>query len=597
MSARLRPLLAVLPVVLVGSVALGVPAVAQDGDQGELEFLEEFEQAPPLLRGELSQSEAEDIMDEMFANFAWGLDEEVEGAALEGLLFEIALLEELDAFEPGSTPEIGRIHQAYAPWPDVPHEAVAALLFRVDADLALVKNEVLGDIVPGPSLRSTLDEFTPARRQQIGAGVSSFMPHRDYIQSLSILLSAGTAPILLERGQIGAEMIAELQPALDLLTHPSDINELVELGEVLQTPVDDLETAGAEPGSSEKGPPWLLLAVIAGIAVVVAAALAAFSTRRRSGRDRAQADPLTDEILEAHRRLSGVVDESEIAEIGCGTAVAITAAHDALIFRREPEGIRRTGEAGVFVRSILDRVLETAQPLLTATQSDPAVGGPVAVCAVPLVHEGAVTGVLVVRSVPEHPFDNEDRRRLELLAPALAGALQSADTLDSFEQLAMVDGLTSLGNRRRLDGDLAMTLSNAVSLDLPVAFAMIDVDHFKQYNDTHGHEAGDVVLQTVAGVITRAVRTGDIVYRYGGEEFSVLLPGATRAEAADVAERVRVAVDTAVIPGEDSQPGGRLTVSVGVATLAGGDPRTLKGRADEALYAAKAQGRNRCVMS
>lgn len=181
-------------------------------------------------------------------------------------------------------------------------------------------------------------------------------------------------------------------------------------------------------------------------------------------------------------------------------------------------------------------------------------------------------------------------------SPALGGALASADTLGNFEHLALVDGLTSLGNRRRLDGDLETTLREALDRDRPVAFAMVDVDHFKQFNDTHGHGAGDDALQTVARVIAETVRATDVVYRYGGEEFSVLLPDATREDAALVAERMCAAVAAARIPGEETQPGGSLTISVGVSTLEAGDPDELKVRADQALYAAKAQGRNRAVI-
>ncbi len=163
-----------------------------------------------------------------------------------------------------------------------------------------------------------------------------------------------------------------------------------------------------------------------------------------------------------------------------------------------------------------------------------------AVCAVPLVSDGVVGAVLVVRRPADRPFDDEDRRRLEMLAPALGGALASADTFDSYENMALVDGLTSLGNRRRLDGDL--------------------------------------------------------VYRYGGEEFFVLLPGATFAEASAAGERIRAAVEAARVDGEETQPGGRLTISVGVSTLESGDASGLKTRADQALYRAKAEGRNRSVV-
>jgi diguanylate cyclase (GGDEF)-like protein len=100
------------------------------------------------------------------------------------------------------------------------------------------------------------------------------------------------------------------------------------------------------------------------------------------------------------------------------------------------------------------------------------------------------------------------------------------------------------------------------------------------------------VLRRVAATIASAVRATDVVYRYGGEEFSMLLPGATPDEVAEVAERVRAAVEAEVFPGEERQPGGRLTVSIGIATLDSGSSGDIRERADQALYRAKEQGRN-----
>jgi diguanylate cyclase (GGDEF)-like protein len=185
----------------------------------------------------------------------------------------------------------------------------------------------------------------------------------------------------------------------------------------------------------------------------------------------------------------------------------------------------------------------------------------------------------------------------ERLASPMAAALANVDRLGSMTELALVDDLTSLGNRRRMDRDLVESVDESLRLGAPVAFAMIDVDHFKAFNDTHGHTAGDDALRTVAGVIAVTVRGGDIVYRYGGEEFSMLLPGATPEEATDVAERVRLAVEEASIPGEQTQPGGRLTVSVGVSTLPSDASTSIAVRADKALYKAKLAGRNQVVMA
>jgi diguanylate cyclase (GGDEF)-like protein len=127
---------------------------------------------------------------------------------------------------------------------------------------------------------------------------------------------------------------------------------------------------------------------------------------------------------------------------------------------------------------------------------------------------------------------------------------------------------------------------------------MIDVDHFKAYNDAHGHPAGDVLLRQIADTISECVRDTDVVYRLGGEEFAVLLRGAAEPEAEAIASRIRSAVAGQEFTGAGTQPGGRVTVSVGVSRhLDGSDTAALVSKADEALYTAKRTGRDRVVFA
>ncbi|MEY2524406.1 MAG: hypothetical protein QOJ66_2971 [Ilumatobacteraceae bacterium] len=158
-----------------------------------------------------------------------------------------------------------------------------------------------------------------------------------------------------------------------------------------------------------------------------------------------------------------------------------------------------------------------------------------------------------------------------------------------FAQLALCDDLTGVGNRRRLDRDLAMEASTG---DTPVAVIMVDVDHFKRINDEHGHVAGDTALRGVADVLSREVRSGDVVYRYGGEEFCVLLAKTNTTEAGQVAERIRYAVSQ--MPAAIDEP---LTVSIGVALGKGEHVTQTMVRADEALYKSKEGGRNRVTLA
>jgi diguanylate cyclase (GGDEF)-like protein len=166
---------------------------------------------------------------------------------------------------------------------------------------------------------------------------------------------------------------------------------------------------------------------------------------------------------------------------------------------------------------------------------------------------------------------------------------------EKLEELATTDALTGLRNRRKFDAAIDGEWRRAVRHKSPISLLMIDADHFKTYNDTFGHQAGDQVLVGIAICISDSVRrAGDCAARYGGEEFSVLLPGLAAAEALNVAETIRRKV---IGWSERDNPS---TVSIGIAstTPSGGmDWPQLVHAADKALYAAKAAGRNRCVIA
>lgn len=165
---------------------------------------------------------------------------------------------------------------------------------------------------------------------------------------------------------------------------------------------------------------------------------------------------------------------------------------------------------------------------------------------------------------------------------------------DRLEQLARVDPLTKLANRRAFDWRLRAEWELGAALSHPVSLLMIDVDHFKHFNDHYGHVAGDECLQAVGSALASTVRarTG-ICARYGGEEFAILLPRVSLENAVEIAERVRKAVEACHIAHHDSATG-QVTVSIGIASFVPtvGDARQLVSAADAALYAAKHDGRN-----
>ncbi|HEV8264744.1 MAG TPA: diguanylate cyclase [Gemmatimonadales bacterium] len=173
----------------------------------------------------------------------------------------------------------------------------------------------------------------------------------------------------------------------------------------------------------------------------------------------------------------------------------------------------------------------------------------------------------------------------------LLGRLRERESAGELERLSVTDALTGLYNRRHLMGTLASEAQRARRLRRPFSVLLMDVDHFKQYNDTHGHLAGDAALSKIAEILRKQTRAVDCVARYGGEEFLVVLLETTVATAALVAERIRARVAA------EPFGGGQMTVSIGVAECpAHGDtPESLIANADAAMYEAKAGGRDRVV--
>ena len=157
------------------------------------------------------------------------------------------------------------------------------------------------------------------------------------------------------------------------------------------------------------------------------------------------------------------------------------------------------------------------------------------------------------------------------------------------------DGLTGLYNHRYFQEALQNELARSDRHNHHCSLIFIDVDSFKQYNDTHGHMAGDRLLHTLGKILTERLRSCAMVARYGGEEFVMLLPETPQEGALVVAEKLRRRIEDHPFPGRDTQPDGKVTISLGVVTFPqdGSNRGTLMQRADQALYRAKQDGRNR----
>ena len=214
-----------------------------------------------------------------------------------------------------------------------------------------------------------------------------------------------------------------------------------------------------------------------------------------------------------------------------------------------------------------------------------------AATAVPLLADGELLGVLLIVMPANVQFDLDDDL-VGALADIAAGDLSSRRKLALSQAEARRDPLTHLRNRRAFDEHLDALVEQATSRETPVALVLVDLDEFKEINDTKGHAVGDRVLVAVAGVLDSHARTGEEVFRIGGDEFAVVVRGDADA-AVRAAERFRQAVESS-FDGQDALP----AISVGVASFPehGQQKDALLAQADEALYAAKRAGRNRVAV-
>lgn len=185
--------------------------------------------------------------------------------------------------------------------------------------------------------------------------------------------------------------------------------------------------------------------------------------------------------------------------------------------------------------------------------------------------------------------------RLQSLVEERTAALERLN--QELQRLTATDSLTGVANRRRFDEALDHEWRRAARVNAPLACIMIDIDHFKAFNDRYGHLQGDACLRQIAHSLVGTVRrAGDIVARYGGEEFAVVLPATTQVGAVRVAEQLRAGVEALRLPNDASSTAPFVTISLGVTTMtpmAGINPQTLLAGADRALYNAKRRGRNR----
>ena len=240
----------------------------------------------------------------------------------------------------------------------------------------------------------------------------------------------------------------------------------------------------------------------------------------------------------------------------------------------------------------------------TAAQAEPAWGTEAGVIfpllIFPLMVQGRVIAVFVLQGALE-----EDRPKFEVIASELSLHVKKIKLYETVRELSIVDGLTQVFVRRHFIERFEEELRRSMRHGFHLVVLMLDIDHFKSYNDNHGHLVGDATLREVAQVILSNVRRVDIVSRYGGEEFAIVLPESDKKAGMEVAERIRSAVAKKRFKAYDEET--KVTVSIGVASfpldIEAGDVDNYKSdiilellrKADQALYQAKEEGRNRVV--
>lgn len=229
--------------------------------------------------------------------------------------------------------------------------------------------------------------------------------------------------------------------------------------------------------------------------------------------------------------------------------------------------------------------------------------GCVSVALLPLMSQGELTGGLNIGSHKAERFaSGSGTDFLERLSTIFAICLENALNHERLKRIGLTDPLTGVNNRRYFESRCLEEITRAQRYGLPLACMFLDVDKFKRINDTFGHQAGDEVLRSVAKLIKLQLRAGDIMARFGGEEFVVLLPQTAACQACEIAERIRVAMSSYSFQslfGKDIH----VTISIGVSMLTA-DPaerdigtlaKKFIGSADEALQQAKRDGRNKVV--
>ena len=253
------------------------------------------------------------------------------------------------------------------------------------------------------------------------------------------------------------------------------------------------------------------------------------------------------------------------------------------------------------------KIISQVEPsIITDTQDESAFNNPIALhegiralIAIPLIFDEKIIGILYVDDFEPRTYSASEIRLVSILANQAAVAINNAQMHERARWLAVTDGLTEVYNHRFFHEQLSKEIKRAERYRRPLSVIMMDIDYFKKYNDRFGHKKGDQVLKIMAKLLAKYTRRSDLVARYGGDEFVIILPETTKEKALELADRMRMKIEKSNLSKLEALTDLRLTISLGIASYPkdAATAADLVDKVDQVLYQAKESGRNKaCVV-